>query len=83
MKAKNNRIRRTAEDRVISIVVGIIMTFVFVVTVYPFWYSLVLSFSEGTDALRGGIYLWPRKFTLIIMRPWSALIIFLQPSWFR
>ena len=24
----------------------------------------MLSFNEGTDALRGGIYLWPRKWTL-------------------
>ena len=59
-----NRIRRTAEDRVISLVVGVMMLFVFAVTVYPFWYSVVLSFNEGTDALRGGIYLWPRKVTL-------------------
>ena len=61
---RKNRIKRTTEDRVISVVVGIVMLLVFVTTVYPFWYSLVLSFNEGTDALRGGIYLWPRKWTL-------------------
>ncbi len=61
---RKHGIKRTAEDRVISLVVGIIMLFVFLVTVYPFWYSIVLSFNEGTDALRGGIYFWPRKFTL-------------------
>ena len=59
-----NRIRRTAEDRAISVIVTLMMLFVFAVTVYPFWYSIVLSFNEGTDALRGGIYLWPRKITL-------------------
>ena len=59
-----NRIRRTAEDRAISVIVTLMMLFVFAVTVYPFWYSIVLSFNEGTDALRGGIYLWPRKVTL-------------------
>lgn len=65
MKTYNrNRIKRTTEDRVISVVVGIIMSVVFIATVYPFWYSIVLSFSEGMDALRGGVYLWPRKFTL-------------------
>jgi putative aldouronate transport system permease protein len=61
---KPGRQRRTAEDRIISLTVGIIMSVVFLVTVYPFWYSLVLSFNEGTDALRGGIYFWPRIFTL-------------------
>lgn len=63
MKSRNS-IRATAEDRLISLLVGLIMAFVFAVTLYPFWYSIVLSFNEGTDALRGGIYLWPRKFTL-------------------
>ena len=59
-----NTIRRTGEDRAISLIVGLMMLFVFLVTVYPFWYAVVLSFNEGTDALRGGIYLWPRKITL-------------------
>ena len=57
-------IPRTLEDRVISFTVGLIMLIVFFATFYPFWYALILSFNEGVDALRGGIYLWPRKFTL-------------------
>lgn len=31
---------------------------------YPLWYILVISFNDGADALRGGIYFWPREFTL-------------------
>lgn len=31
---------------------------------YPFIYFLVLSFNEGVDAMRGGIYFFPRVFTL-------------------
>lgn len=31
---------------------------------YPFWYILILSFNTGKDALKGGIYFWPREFTL-------------------
>lgn len=31
---------------------------------YPMWYILVLSFNEGQDAVMGGIYWWPRNFTL-------------------
>jgi putative aldouronate transport system permease protein len=34
------------------------------VTLYPFIYVLIYSLNEGQDAVRGGIYLWPRKFTL-------------------
>ncbi len=31
---------------------------------YPMWYILVLSFNEGADAAMGGIYWWPRSFTI-------------------
>ena len=34
------------------------------ITVYPFYYVFMLSFNEGIDASLGGIYWWPRKFTL-------------------
>lgn len=33
------------------------------ITLYPFWYVLILSFNTGMDALRGGIYILPREFT--------------------
>ena len=35
-----------------------------VIMIYPFWYVLVLAFNTGQDARYGGIYLWPRSFTL-------------------
>lgn len=34
------------------------------ITLYPIWYVLVNSLNEGTDAMQGGIYWWPRVFTL-------------------
>lgn len=34
------------------------------VTLYPFWYCLILSFNNGMDTLKGGIYFLPRMFTL-------------------
>lgn len=33
-------------------------------TLYPFWYVLVLSLNEGKDAATGPIWFWPREFTL-------------------
>ena len=33
-------------------------------TLYPIWYTLVISFNEGKDAMLGGIYWWPRIFSL-------------------
>jgi putative aldouronate transport system permease protein len=35
-----------------------------VVTLYPVLNTVAISFNDGIDAVRGGIYLWPRKFTL-------------------
>lgn len=32
--------------------------------IYPIWYVIVNSFSEGTEVLKGSIYWWPRKFCL-------------------
>ncbi|HOJ12419.1 MAG TPA: carbohydrate ABC transporter permease, partial [Clostridiales bacterium] len=33
-------------------------------TLYPFYYCVMLSFNDGKDAESGGIYFWPRLFTL-------------------
>jgi putative aldouronate transport system permease protein len=35
-----------------------------IVTLYPFINTLAVSFNEGNDTIRGGIYLWPRFWTL-------------------
>ncbi|MDR1262056.1 MAG: carbohydrate ABC transporter permease [Oscillospiraceae bacterium] len=56
--------RRTMEDRVVDAVVYIFIAVVFIVTAYPFWLSIVLAFNEGKDAQYGGIFFWPRKFSL-------------------
>ena len=44
--------------------VYLILMIVLVVSVYPLFLAVILSFNEGVDAQLGGIYLWPRKFTL-------------------
>jgi len=40
------------------------MLFICAITLYPIWYVLVNSLNDGVDAMRGGIYWWPREFTL-------------------
>lgn len=42
----------------------LVMSFLIISTLYPFLNTLAVSFNDGTDALRGGIRLWPRMFTL-------------------
>ena len=52
--------RVTAGD----IIIGSIMVLLCFIAVYPVWYTVIISFNDANDALRGGIYLWPRKFSL-------------------
>ena len=45
--------------------VNIFLILVFTVFVfYPFYYCVILSFNDGKDTERGGIYFWPRIFSL-------------------
>jgi len=48
---------------IFDLIIAITLIFVVVVTVYPFWNTLAISFNDGLDSLKGGIKLWPRKFT--------------------
>lgn len=34
------------------------------ITIYPFWNVFVISINDPVDATRGGIYFWPRVFSL-------------------
>ena len=55
---------RSREDIIVDIVVYVLCAIIMFVTIYPFYYILVISFNEGIDASLGGIYWWPRKWTL-------------------
>lgn len=53
----------TSEKIINAVIVAILVVFAFL-CLFPFYNSLVLSFNDGKDALNGGIYFWPREFTL-------------------
>ncbi|TKH42233.1 sugar ABC transporter permease [Paenibacillus terrae] len=40
------------------------MLLVVVATLYPFLNTIAVSFNNGIDTIRGGVYLWPREWTL-------------------
>lgn len=44
--------------------ITVILLMIMLSMLYPFYYVLILSFNKGTDSFLGGIYLWPRSFTL-------------------
>lgn len=51
-------------DRVFDIANFTIMALVMIVTLYPFLNVLAISLNDSVDTVRGGIYIWPREFTL-------------------
>ena len=59
-----NAIRYSAAYKVGQSINYSLLTLLGVVTLYPFWYCLILSFNNGKDALKGDIFFWPRVFTL-------------------
>lgn len=46
-----------------DIINAILMIFMMFVMIFPLWYSIVGSFNEGQDYVRGGVYFWPREWT--------------------
>ncbi len=56
--------RKFSEDMAVDLAVYILLGLVGIVTLYPFYYTIVCSFNDGLDLMKGGVYLWPRKFTL-------------------
>lgn len=55
---------RSNGDKIFDVVNITIMTVLMFITLYPFWFSIIGSFNEGLDYMRGGVNLWPRKWTL-------------------
>lgn len=65
MKKYRERKRKTSIwDKVFVVCNTLFMIAFVIITLYPVLNTLAISFNDGTDALRGGIYLIPRKFTL-------------------
>ena len=64
MKTKPARKRSLNRIHVFDVAVVLVMLLVCFVMLYPIWYTLINSLNNGQDALRGGIYWWPRVFSL-------------------
>ena len=56
--------KRSVGERAFDVFNTIFLALFAFVCLYPFIYILALSFNDGTDAMKGGIYFFPRVFTL-------------------
>ena len=57
------KIKSSPGSKAFTVVNTIIMVLFVVITLYPVLNTLAVAFNDGTDALRGGIHIWPRMWT--------------------
>ena len=62
-KATGKKIKHNTGDKVFTFFNTIIMVLFVIITLYPVLNTLAVAFNDGTDALRGGIHIWPRLWT--------------------
>ena len=71
-KRRKSRKKTSVADKVFVTLNTLFMIMFVIITLYPVLNTLAISLNDGTDALRGGIYLLPRNFT------WKNYITVLQ-----
>ncbi len=54
----------SAGDKIFDFIIFCVLSILVIVTVYPFWNTIAISLNDGLDSIKGGIKLFPRKFTL-------------------
>lgn len=62
-KPKLGLLSTKTENIIFDTINTILLILVCVVTLYPFLNTVAISFNDSTDAVYGGIYLWPRVFS--------------------
>jgi len=62
-KKNKHRKKSSTADIAFTVFNSIFMILFVIITLYPVLNTLAISLNDGTDALRGGIHLFPRKFT--------------------
>ncbi|MBO4896667.1 MAG: carbohydrate ABC transporter permease [Clostridia bacterium] len=55
--------KKTRGDRIFDTIVIVLLLILCVLCLYPFLNQVAISFNEGMDSAKGGITIFPRKFT--------------------
>lgn len=63
-KSRPSYIKRSFGENVFDVANILLFILLAIVFVYPFINILVISLNDPYDAMRGGIYLWPREFSV-------------------
>ena len=57
--------KATAGGRIGNTLIGIFLGLMVISTIYPFWHVIMYSLSDSHASMSGGIFLWPRDFSLL------------------
>ena len=52
------------DEKIFNVINVIFMIFFLAIIALPLWNIVALSFNDATDSIKGGIYFWPRAFSL-------------------
>ena len=63
-KSSKTSIKRSRGTLIFDTINVTLMIIICFLCLYPIWYVIVNSFNDAKDAMMGGIYWWPRKFSL-------------------
>ena len=59
------KMKMTTDEKVFSVINTIFMLFIIFITLYPFWYVIMASFSDNSAVLTNqGLMFWPQGFNL-------------------
>lgn len=58
---ESRRYKKSLGSKIFDVFNTIFMILLIIIMVYPFINQLAISFNDSADAVKGGIYLWPRK----------------------
>lgn len=61
---KRSKVKESLGDRLIQVLIYLVVIGLCLLIIIPCINVLALSFNDGADAAKGGIYFWPREFTL-------------------
>lgn len=59
-----SKIKISKGERIFNIFNLLLMVIICFLCLYPIWYVVVNSFNDANDAMLGGIYWWPRIFSM-------------------
>lgn len=61
---EKKKVKSSVGSKIFTVLNSLFMIAFVIVTLYPVLNTVAVSFNDGIDAVRGGIYLWPRKFAM-------------------